>query len=222
DVLIELFDREFIEPQETLGMSVLGQFRVLDDPNRFFWLRGFADMPSRAQGLSAFYGGPIWKAHRDTANATMIDSDNVLLLRPARPQSGFEMRGAGRPQSGGAPSKKLFLATIYYFDAAAGDAFVDFFERVMKPELTENGASVLGYFVTENSPNNFPPLPVRENEHVFFSLVSFPDSQAYERHLAALAQSATWQTAVANMLERRLKARPEIWRLTPTSRSTLQ
>src|SRR5439155_10598944 len=32
DVLIDLFDREFIEPQETLGMNILGQFSDLDDP----------------------------------------------------------------------------------------------------------------------------------------------------------------------------------------------
>src|SRR5204863_6636074 len=74
DVLIDLFDREFIEPQETLGMNILGQFRDLDDPDRFVWLRGFRDMASRAAALQAFYGGPVWKAHRETANATMIDS----------------------------------------------------------------------------------------------------------------------------------------------------
>src|SRR5260221_1278098 len=58
DVLIDLFDREFVESQEALGMKVIGQFRDLDNPNRFVWLRGFRDMPSRAQALKDFYGGP--------------------------------------------------------------------------------------------------------------------------------------------------------------------
>src|SRR6266480_1882351 len=75
DVLIDLFDREFVESQEALGMNIIGQFRDLDDPNRFVWLRGFHDMPSRAQALKNFYGGPVWKAHREAANATMIASD---------------------------------------------------------------------------------------------------------------------------------------------------
>jgi hypothetical protein len=35
---------------------------------------------------------PVWKAHREVANATMIDSDNALLLRPARPGSGFRVK----------------------------------------------------------------------------------------------------------------------------------
>ncbi|MGW5696152.1 NIPSNAP family protein, partial [Streptomyces asiaticus] len=54
DELIELFDREFIETQEETGMLVLGQFRDLDEPDRFVWLRGFEDMAVRHDALTAF------------------------------------------------------------------------------------------------------------------------------------------------------------------------
>jgi hypothetical protein len=54
DILIELFDREFVESQEALGIRVIGQFRDLDSPDRFVWLRGFLDMNSRAKALSDF------------------------------------------------------------------------------------------------------------------------------------------------------------------------
>ncbi len=47
EILIRLFDREFVEPQEAAGMRVIGQFRDLSDPDRFVWLRGFTDMSSR-------------------------------------------------------------------------------------------------------------------------------------------------------------------------------
>ena len=77
--LIRLFEREFLETQEAVGIQVLGQFYDLDDRTRFIWLRGFHDMAARAEALHAFYSGPIWKAHREAANATMIDSDNVLV-----------------------------------------------------------------------------------------------------------------------------------------------
>ena len=40
DTLIELFDREFVETQEAVGIQVIGQFRNLDDPDQFVWLRG--------------------------------------------------------------------------------------------------------------------------------------------------------------------------------------
>jgi hypothetical protein len=55
--------------QEAAGIAVLGTFRDLDAPDHVVWLRGFADMPARADGLGAFYGGPAWKAHRDSARA---------------------------------------------------------------------------------------------------------------------------------------------------------
>ncbi len=80
DDLITLFEREFVETQEALGMAVLGTLRDLDRTDHFVWLRGFADMVSRRQGLEAFYGGPVWAQHRDAANPTMIDSDDVLLF----------------------------------------------------------------------------------------------------------------------------------------------
>ena len=100
DPFARLFEREFIEPQEAAGITVIGQFRNLDDPDRFVWLRGFADMPSRARALETFYGGALWKSLRDEANANFVDTDNVLLLRPASaaPVTG---RGSGdqRPRS---------------------------------------------------------------------------------------------------------------------------
>jgi len=66
------------------GMKVIGTFREPSEPDRFTWLRGFNDMEARAKGLNDFYFGPVWKAHRDAANACIADSDDVLLLRPAR------------------------------------------------------------------------------------------------------------------------------------------
>src|SRR4029453_3272877 len=118
DVLIDLFDREFVESQEALGKKIIGQFRDLDNPNRFVWRRGFRDMPSRAQALKDFYGGPAWKAHREAANATMIDSDNVLLLHPATPTSGFSLGNRERRGPGSNEKRNdLIVATIYYFDA---------------------------------------------------------------------------------------------------------
>src|SRR5262245_38793908 len=82
DTLIELFEREFVESQEAVGMRLVGTFRDLDDADRFVWVRGFPDMESRRQALTDFYHGPVWRAHAAAANATMIDSDDVLLLRP--------------------------------------------------------------------------------------------------------------------------------------------
>jgi quinol monooxygenase YgiN len=222
DTLVDLFDREFIESQEAAGITVIGQFRDLDDPDRFVWLRGFRDMPSRAQSLKEFYDGPAWKAHRAAANATMVDTDNVLLLRPALPLSGFSGKGSDCPQPGANKvSQGLVVANIYYFSAPVGD-FVDFFEHTLKPIVTDTGASVLAYFVTENSVNTFPALPVREGDQVFVWFMGFADPAAYERHAAALAQSQRWRSSVSDELMRRLKGAPQVLKLSPTPRSHLR
>ena len=222
DVLIELFDREFIESQEALGMTIVGQFRDLDQPNRFVWLRGFADMPSRAGALESFYGGPVWKAHREAANATMIDSDNVLLLRPAHPGSEFQFRNDRPPVGAKVTGKGLILATTYYFDAPVTDDFVGFFENQIKPPFTEAGASVLGYFVTEHTKNNFPRLPVREGENVFVWFSSFRDVTEHADYLAALSRSERWRGEVSQKLAQWSKRKPEVLKLSPTERSQLR
>src|SRR3982751_1558095 len=124
DVLIELFEREFVESQEAVGIELIGTFRDLDRPDRFVWIRGFPDMPSRAASLQAFYGGPVWAAHREAANATMIDSDNVLLLRPVARDAGFQKPSTPRAPVGAVDRpRSRVLATICSLANPAGDAF---------------------------------------------------------------------------------------------------
>jgi quinol monooxygenase YgiN len=222
DVLIDVFDREFVESQEALGIKLIGQFRDEDNPNRFVWLRGFRDMPSRAKQLTDFYGSPVWKAHRQVANTTMIDSDNVLLLHPVTPGSGFSLADRKRAGVGATETRKdLVVAAIYYFDAPVDAGFVKFFETALRPVLTDSGASVLACFVTEHSENTFPTLPVREGENVFVWFARFQDSAGFERHLAELDRMPRWRDEISKELARRLKRAPEILQLSPTSRSLL-
>src|SRR6266576_2831067 len=142
DVLIDLFDREFVESQEALGMKLIGHFR---------------DVPSRAQALKDFYGGPVWKAHREAANATMIDSDNVLLLHPATATSGFSFGNKERPRVGANEARsELIVATIYYFDAPVEAGFFEFFEKTVNPAVIGSGGTVLAFLVTEHSENTLP------------------------------------------------------------------
>jgi len=222
DDLIKLFEREFIESQEAVGIQVIGQFNDLDDPNQFVWLRGFNDMSARAQSLHAFYDGPVWKAHRDAANATMIDSDNVLLLRLPHGTRGFSFRNGHRPSIGSRSRQDGFIAaTIYYFDAPVASSFIRYFEDTIKPVLVETDAEVLAYFVTEDSPNNFPRLPVREGENAFVWFSGFPDQDAYKSHLAKCRESERWKDEISKYLSRHLKGKPEVLRLTLTPRSWL-
>jgi hypothetical protein len=218
DTLIELFDTAFVEPQEAEGMSVMGQFRDPDDPDRFVWLRGFADMASRASALQGFYGGPVWAAHRDAANATMVDSDDVLLLRPAWNGAGCThdpARRAGRGAGTAAPG--LVDVTVFHLNDAASPALLEFCRGRMVPVLRQAGALAQGWYVTEYSPNNFPRLPVREGEHVLVGVAVFADRAVHETFLA----DGRWQRDVAPALLPWLAAQPHSMKLVPTARSAM-
>jgi quinol monooxygenase YgiN len=224
DVLVDLFDREFVESQEAVGATVLGQFRDLDDPDRFVWLRGFEDMPRRAKALESFYGGPVWQAHRDEANATMIDSDDVLLLRPASACGGFPVPAGARPAPGEpAPSPPSpVLATIWYGHGPFDATFAEFFQQRVRPVLAEAGGEPLAYLQSEHATNTFPALPVRTNEEVFVWFARFTDEGHIEDHLNRLGQSERWREEVLPALSERWARTPQRLRLAPTERSLLR
>ena len=145
DALIELFEREFIETQNAVGLRVLGIFCDAERDDRFVWLRGFTDMVARQRGLQAFYGGPVWQAHRTAANATMVDSSDVLLLRPLTPWP--------RPGDAvGHPWQALICTLV-----GAPD-------EILRTALRSDSSAA--WLQAETAVNNFPALPVREGEQV--------------------------------------------------------
>lgn len=219
DTLVELFDRDLVETQEAAGMRVVGQFRDADDPDRFVWVRAFPDMETRGRALAAFYGGPVWKAHREAANATMIDSDDVLLLQPV---------GAGFPVSPRPPvgvterPRSVVVATICHRASPFNEDFLAFFDREIVPVLTKTSAAPIACFQTLYAENNFPALPVRTGENVFVWFSSFADRAQYDAHTARLARSESWTELVRPKLLSYLSAAPEELRLAPTARSALR
>lgn len=207
DTLVELFDREFIETQEVVGMTVLCQFRDLDDPDRFVWLRGFDGMAARAEALGAFYGGPAWQAHRDAANTTMIDSDNVLLLRPTSTNTAMPIDTWRR----GTPSAGTAVAAVVPLAAAPDARFVAAFLQDWLPALARHRGTLAGCWVSENGANSFPRLPVREGEQVLVALARFDAREDGDRFAAALKASHGGLD--------HLGAPPQVLRLAPTARS---
>lgn len=219
DELIDLFDREFVESQEAVGMHLIGQFRELDDADRFTWARGFASHALRSEALQGFYGGPTWKRHRDAANATMIDSDDVRLLKPARP--GSALPAAARERGAvDAPAEAggIVCIGVCELNAPARDGFLERFEREFAPLLAEAGLAPLGVYVSDDTPNGFPRLPVREGEPALVWFARCADADAPRR----LAGEARWRQAVADALLGELKAAPQLLRLAPTARSELR
>ena len=220
DELLELFEREFVETQEAVGIRVLGSFRDLDDPDRFVWLRGFADMAARADALASFYGGPAWQRHRDAANATMIDSDDVLLLRPLGCDQGLGAALLPRPPAADAPQAAgVFTITVCPLRASADPALQRAFDQHVHAWWVGVGGDLLACWVTEPAANNFPRLPVREDEPVIAWLTRFDDEAAQRRHAALLAASGCLARPPWREL---LSGEATQLRLAPTPRSALR
>ena len=182
DVLVDEFNDNFVEGQEAQGMRIVGQYRDLDDPDRFVWLRSFADMEARQTALTNFYSGPIWKAHGKLATGTMVDSNNVLLLRPLRPDTAFAVATTALPPPGtrGA-GKGVPVASIVYVQQKTPSEFGVFFEQELKLGWEQAGAPVIAVLVSEHSPNTYPSLPVREQENVFVWFTLFSDQAAVDK-----------------------------------------
>jgi NIPSNAP len=209
DVLIDLFDRYFVDAQESAGMTIIGQFRDRTRPDRFVWMRGFSDMVGRHRALEQFYDGPVWAAHRTAANDTMLDSDDVLLLKPARPEMAFRLEEhAARPSDG----PRGVLAGIYTLSEPASDSLVVQFEQNVAPQLRARGIDVEGLFVTESARNTFTRLPIREGEHVLVWVGTLK--------VKVLAQEVLDELRSVSALDR-VRAAPTLLSLAPTpGRST--
>ena len=211
--LIEIFDRHFVEGQEETGMAILGQFRDLRRPERFVWLRGFPDMEERHRSLERFYGGPVWAEHRDAANATMLEFDDVFLLKPARSGKGVAADPAQRPAPGGSSPGSLVLAGIHLLLQPADEAVLRIFERQVFPGLAAQGVDLLGFYVTEHAKNTYR-LPVREGENAVVWLGRLPEERpGVGAEIAARAGTA---------LSGRLAAPSTVLELAPTRRSLLR
>lgn len=221
DALIDVFDRHFIESQEETGMKVIGQFRDLDRLDYFVWMRGFDNMEARRRSLEAFYDGPVWAKHKDAANATMIDSDDVLLLKPAWPEAGFDLAGARRPfpddKAADSRSERILVAAIHHILPGKEPEFVALYRREAMPLAA---GRLIAAFISEHAENTFPRLPVRADDNVFVALRTFDTVGEHATSTARLAASPEWKAFAVDA--GKLEARPaETLRLTPTSRSLL-
>jgi hypothetical protein len=193
ETLAGVFGRRLVSPQEDSGMQVLGWFVDAAEPDHFVWLRGFpgADPDVRAEALQRFYGGPVWAAHRDAANATMLDSDDVLLLAPAAPGSGLEAAPARH-------AAELRVVTFPLHHAPLPAAILGGVLAIPGP-----ADACRAVLVSAEAPNRFPALPVREDPAlVWVERAEDPEADARVQRVAAA-------------LERELAGLPEVAILRP-------
>jgi hypothetical protein len=215
DALIELFDREFVETQEALGIRVIGQFRDVDRPNHFVWLRGFSNHSVRGEALASFYGGPVWREHGTAAAATMIDSGDVHQLRAiAEPDEQLRIRHPDERDASG--NRGSILIAVTHRRSADHDRAI---RELVIPVVEEAGVRTLGLYTTDPAENTFPALPVRpSNVLVWVAAGDTIDTLDEAAHQLSIARHQLADNTTANSLDEVLL---DVLRLEPTQRSCL-
>jgi len=162
-------------------------------------------MDDRARINAAFYYGPVWKEHRNTLNGLMIDSDDVLLLRPLGEHRTLILPTVDAVKETGTP-RGIALAQIFPvsdIDAFARDAESEFARYRLQ------GVREAAVLATLDAPNNFPQLPVRTDGPFVVWIGLLENEEARSR----------FQPLRANEF---LRAEPEQIVLDPTPRSRLR
>jgi hypothetical protein len=179
--LLRLFEERLVAGQEEAGMRIGGIFADEDEPDSFVWWRGFADMKKRRQALDAFYNGPVWREYRDRANSTMLDSDDVILLRHTDPPHGG---GADRgPGEGGRDA--IATAILRH----SGSLELEYwFSTKFHLALEETLGVSVATWRSEPAQNTFPRLPVRP-EPALVGTATFPSRFDREVALTRLGEA---------------------------------
>jgi hypothetical protein len=174
DRFIDYFEKHFTGSQDLLGGYVLEQFRIKEAPNRFFWIRGFSDMHTRSAFLPAFYGGDHWAEFGPAANDMMLEWHQVHLLRPLKPTSSDDF----------AIPKGLLLIDFYTAKDGQLDALLDFLQTAYLPLLRSAGIEEPSLWVSEMGTNDFPKLPVIQQQNLLVAITAFASEEEYREKLA--------------------------------------
>jgi hypothetical protein len=77
---LEIFRSKSIPAHALLGMKILGPFLSIEDPDTFFFMRGFPNLDSREPMKAMFYEGDLWKRELENVMMPMIDKYEVVVV----------------------------------------------------------------------------------------------------------------------------------------------
>jgi hypothetical protein len=77
---LEIFRSKSIPAHKEIGMKILGPFLSVEDPDTFFFMRGFPDLPSREPMKAKFYEGELWKGELENVLLAMLEKYEVVVV----------------------------------------------------------------------------------------------------------------------------------------------
>jgi hypothetical protein len=211
------FETFFPEAFEQIGAIAFGQFFERGTPTGFTWIRGFKNTDARGTGNAALYYGPLWKEHASTMNDRLIDSDNVLLLRPWRPDLGIPVLPAVDPVHEADGARGVVVAEIF----PVKEGSVDEFAREMEATFAAYRAAGIreaGVLVTLDGRNTFPQHPVRTDGPWLVWIGIAEDDRTLETRFTPLAERSLRSLSAEGLL----RGKPELVVLDPAGRSRLR
>ena len=77
---LEVFRSKAVPAHHEIGMKILGPFLSLEDPDTFFFMRGFPDLASREPMKAKFYEGELWKSELENVLMPILEKYDVVLV----------------------------------------------------------------------------------------------------------------------------------------------
>ena len=77
---LEIFRAKSMPAHAEIGMKILGPFPSIEDPEVFFFMRGFPDLASREPMKAKFYEGELWKTELESLLMSMLEKWDVVLV----------------------------------------------------------------------------------------------------------------------------------------------
>lgn len=77
---LEIFTSRSIPAHRDIGMKIIGPFLSIEDPDVFFFMRGFPDLATREPMKARFYEGELWKRELEGIMLPMLDTYDVVLV----------------------------------------------------------------------------------------------------------------------------------------------
>lgn len=77
---LEIFRARAVPAHAEIGMKILGPFPSVENPDTFFFLRGFPDIASRESMKAQFYGGPLWTEELEPVVMPMLEHYEVVVV----------------------------------------------------------------------------------------------------------------------------------------------
>jgi len=77
---LDVFRTRSMPAHAEIGMRILGPFVSVEDPDQFFFMRGFPDLASREPMKAKFYEGPLWKTELEQMLIPMLERYDVVLV----------------------------------------------------------------------------------------------------------------------------------------------